>query len=319
MAALTVAIQRSDRTEALFRGDVAVEGFEVNLVSLTVSEIFNRMLRHGEFEASEMSFAYGLIAHGRHQPDFVTLPFYPYRTFRHSSLFVRDDGSVRGPADLPGKTFAVHDFFAADPLWIRGTLRDVYGVDPRSIHWLQYQFNERLSLPQDTGYDLTYDLGKDPSDLLLSGQADVAFCAALPAALREGTGLIRPLFDDPLAEESTYFQNTGCLPLLHGFVVRRDVYEAQPDLAMALYRALVASRDAWYRAVLPSPSVVSGMPLFTSLVLKVQREMGADFWPAGLQGNRVALERGIAYAAEDGLIPAAFDPADLFPTEFRDS
>jgi 4,5-dihydroxyphthalate decarboxylase len=242
---------------------------------------------------------------------------YPYRTFRHSSLFVRNDGSVRSPRDLPGRTFAVHDFFAADPLWIRGTLRDRYGVDPRSIKWLQYTFRDRMPLPTLEGYQIERQVGADPTDLLLSGQADVAFSPDLPAPYRDGTGPVRPLFDDPLAEEEGYFRETGILPLLHGFVMRRDVYEASPGLASALYQALEASKAAWYRSLYATPSSVSGVPLFTSLTLKVHDLMGVDFWPYGLERNRHAIAKGIEYAAADGLIAKPFDPAELFPAELR--
>ncbi|HEV7664101.1 MAG TPA: hypothetical protein VGQ62_11240 [Chloroflexota bacterium] len=313
----TIALQRADRTEALFRGDVTVQGFAVDVVDLPVSDIFNRMLRDQAFDASEMSFAYGLIVHGRGVPPLVTLPIYLHRIFRQSALFVRADDSVKSPADLPGKTFAIHDFFAADPLWLRGLLRDRFGVNPRDIHWLQYAFRDRIPLPQLNGYQLDYAIGADPSELLLSGQADVVFAPEWPHAFTDGSDRIRPLFDDPLAEEVAYFQDTGLLPLLHGFVMRRDVYDAEPGLAAALYQALVASRDRWYEKVLSNPSGVSGVPLFPSLALRVKQLMGADFWPYGLAANRAALQKGIDYALADGLLSSAFDPADLFPPEFR--
>jgi 4,5-dihydroxyphthalate decarboxylase len=316
---LTVALQRSDRTEALFRGTVSVKGFEVQFLELPVAEIFNRMLRDGAFDASEMSFAYGLIAHGRGEPPLVTLPVYPYRTFRHSSLFVRSNGSVHVPSDLPGKTFAVHDFFAADPLWIRGMLRDQFGVDPRGIRWLQYTFRDRLRLPNLEGYQVEYAIDADPTELLLTGRADVLFSPDWPTPLRAAGGTVEPLFADPLAAEQLYFRETGILPLLHGFVLRRDVHEAQPGLAMAMYEALLASRDAWYEALYRGPSGVSGMPLFTSLALTVRQTFGLDFWPCGLAGNRTAVQTGISYAVADGLLDASFDAAELFPAEFRDT
>jgi 4,5-dihydroxyphthalate decarboxylase len=316
---LTVALQRSDRTEALFRGTVSVQGYEVQFVDPPVSEIFNRMLRDGAFDASEMSFAYGLIAHGRGEPPLVTLPFYPYRTFRQSSLFVRTNGSVHSPTDLPGKTFAVHDFFAADPLWIRGMLRDQFGVDPRDIRWLQYTFRERLRLPELAGYQLEYAIDADPTELLLSGRADALFYPGWPAPLRATGGEIEPLFADPLAAELGYFRETGILPLLHGFVLRRDVHEAQPGLAMALYEALVASRNVWYDALYTATSPLSGLPLFTSLALTVRQTLGLDFWPSGLGGNRTAVDKGIGYAVADGLLDKSFDAAELFPAQFRDT
>jgi 4,5-dihydroxyphthalate decarboxylase len=316
---LTVALARTDRTDALFRGDVRVAGFDVELLDLSVADIFTRMLHDGAYDASEMSFCYGLMAHARGAPALVTLPVYLSRTFRHNSLFVRADGSVTGPRDLPGKTLAVHDFFAADPLWIRGTLRDQYGVEPRDIHWLQFAYRDRMPLPTPPGYHIERAIGADPTELLLSGRADAIFAPDWPPPYRTGSDQVRPLFQDPLAEEQRYFQETGILPMLHGFVLRRDVHEAQPGLATALYQALVASRDAWYQDVFRSPYNSSGLPLFTSLAIHVRDTMGLDFWPAGLARNEAALRTAISYAAADGLIETEFSPRELFPVELQDT
>lgn len=316
---LTIALQRSDRTEALFSGRLGVAGFDVEFLNPPVSDMFDRMLREQAFAASEMSFAYGLMVHGRGDPPLVTLPVYPSRNFRHSSLFVLADSPLHSLGDLAGKTFAVHDFFAADPLWLRGNVREHFGVDPRDIRWLQYAFRDRVPLPTLAGYELDYAIGADPTDLLLNSRADVVFAPEWPRPLRNSGTEIRPLFDDPVSVEQAYFRQTGILPPLHGLVMRRDVYQEYPGLALALYRALVASRDAWYRDLYTAPSVLSGLPFFTSLTLRVKQTMGHDFWPYGLAANRVAVETGIRHAVADGLLSAPFSADELFPLEFRDT
>ena len=56
------------------------------------------------------------------------VPVFPYRAFRHSTLYVREDSPLRGPADLKGKLVGVPDFSMTAAVWTRGILGEQYGV-----------------------------------------------------------------------------------------------------------------------------------------------------------------------------------------------
>src|SRR5688572_20538492 len=80
---LTLACGNYDRTRGLADGSVAVEGATVRYITLDPEEIFFRMLRHREFDVSELSMSSYVLALSRGACDFVAIPVFPSRMFRH--------------------------------------------------------------------------------------------------------------------------------------------------------------------------------------------------------------------------------------------
>ncbi len=100
---LTLACGRYDRTLPLAEGRVRPEGIALITIFLGYEELFWRMLRHEEFDVSEMSLSSYLMARHRGRPDFVAIPVFPARAFRHSSIYVNAQAGIRGPKDLRGR------------------------------------------------------------------------------------------------------------------------------------------------------------------------------------------------------------------------
>ncbi|MGH7783792.1 MAG: ABC transporter substrate-binding protein, partial [Candidatus Binatia bacterium] len=84
---ITLACRDYDHTRALLDGSVRVEGAQLKVLCITPpSQIFLRMLRDQESDASEMSLSNYLIALGHGDKRFVALPVFPSRVFRHSYI-----------------------------------------------------------------------------------------------------------------------------------------------------------------------------------------------------------------------------------------
>lgn len=313
---MRVAIIRSERVEGLLQGAVRPSGLDVEWLALGPGEIFDRMMRSLDFDASEMSLPYALIAHERNSPPLVLLPIFPGRGFRHQMLFVRADGAITDPQHLADRTIAVPDFFNADALWVRLTLALGYGVNPRSVRWIEFGRGGRLEPPPPKGYEVQALPGARPEQLLNSGEADVGYFYGQPGrvAAAEGT---RPLFADPMAEERAFHARTGLFPITHCFVMRRDVYEAKPEAARAFYDAFVATRDAWYRDLAASGEPLAELPW--QRLAEIHEHMGRDFWPHGIAANRTPLEAALRRMREDGYLAEAQDPSEWFVPELRDT
>src|ERR1700734_2898704 len=97
---LTLACWDYDRTRALMDGRVQAEGIDLTYLPLGMPESFFRMLRHGEFGASEMSLSWYTRTVFTEPRPFVALPVFPSRMFRHSSIYVYADSGISSPADL---------------------------------------------------------------------------------------------------------------------------------------------------------------------------------------------------------------------------
>ena len=129
---LSLACWDYDRTRALADGSVPIDGIDLTYLNLPVEETFFRMLRHREFDVSEMSLSSYTLSLFRDDPPFIAIPVFPSRYFRHSCIYVNEASGVREPKDLAGKRVGNPEYQMTAPVWIRGILQDEYGVDPSS-------------------------------------------------------------------------------------------------------------------------------------------------------------------------------------------
>ena len=96
---LTLAISRYDHVEDLTSG-VVREGIRLTCLGLPIEEIFHRFVRYREWELSEMSMGKYCSLQSQGDRNFIAIPVFPSRVFRHSSIYIRKDGKIREPKDL---------------------------------------------------------------------------------------------------------------------------------------------------------------------------------------------------------------------------
>ena len=125
---LTLACWDYDRTRGLADASIRPEGIELVYLTQPVEETFFRMLRHREFDCSEMSLSSYVASLDSPEPPFVAIPAFPSRFFRHSCIFVSAKSGIRRPEDLKGRRVGVPEYQMTAPVWIRGILSDDYGV-----------------------------------------------------------------------------------------------------------------------------------------------------------------------------------------------
>ncbi|MGH7832898.1 MAG: ABC transporter substrate-binding protein, partial [Candidatus Binatia bacterium] len=114
---LTFACGDYDRTQPLIDGTVKPEGIELNWLTLGHQEMWERMLNHYEFDASEISLSSYLIARTLGKP-LIAIPVFPGRAFRHSYIFVNKNSGIREPRDLMGKKVALAEFQQTATVWV---------------------------------------------------------------------------------------------------------------------------------------------------------------------------------------------------------
>ena len=134
---VTIATWDYDRVRALVDGRVAVEGCDVNYITMPVEECFERAYFHGEFEVAEIGFCPYLITLSRGNAPYVAVPAFLSRMFRHSAIYVRSDRDIDGPADLRGRRVGVPEYQMSAAMWVRGFLQDELGIAASDIDWVQ--------------------------------------------------------------------------------------------------------------------------------------------------------------------------------------
>jgi 4,5-dihydroxyphthalate decarboxylase len=334
MQTLSFISNFNERVEPLMNGSIQVEGFEIIPTYSHPSETFWRQLKFHEFEVAEMSMSSYLIARSR-GIDMIALPVFPSRRFFHAEQSYHVDSGIKEPGDIVGKRIGVGEYQQTAALWTRGILEHDFGVSQYKVDWYMER-TEELSHGGATGFAPPPGISfhRIPPDqslatMLVSQQIDVAPIGGhLTRAfnvidrsthIRGSEGdwsKVKPLFPDEIAEARRFVSKYGFVPVNHTYIVRGDVYRANPGLAGKLYQAFV---DAKAQA---ANSLIEQIPeslVFGPEYLAMTRDiLSDDPFPYGIQGNRRMLETVISFPHEQGLTPRKMKIEELFAEETLD-
>ena len=308
---LTLASTLSDRTRPIHDGRVKVEGFEIATLAGEPEELFRIAMRDATHEITELSMSSHILSVARGDSRYIGIPVYPSRSFRHNAIYIRTDRGIARPEDLAGRIIGIPEYQQTAALWVRGMLREQYGVDTRGIHWRSGSERTAIALPN--GFDVQpIGAGDTLEAALAEGRIDAFIGPRAPACFLDRSAPVARLFADTRAAEEAYFRATGFFPIMHCIAIRRDVAERHPDLAPALVRAFAAAK-AMALAELAMVNVLRvSLPWLASEVERQTALMGGDPWPYGFARNRDELAAMCRYAKADGLAPRDVVPEELF-------
>jgi 4,5-dihydroxyphthalate decarboxylase len=309
---LTFACGPFDRTQALRDGTIRPEGIDLVYLSLQPAEIFWRMLQFNEFHISEMSLAnYAmLVAHG--DAPYVAIPAFPSRVFRHGYFFINTTKGIRTSKDLIGKRGGVPEYSQTASVYMRGLLQHEYGVLASDIEWVQGRA-DRLKHALPANVRLTQaPPGVELGDLLERGELDFLMSANNPLSFRRGARTVARLFPNYEELEKDYYRRTRIYPIMHTVVIRRDVYESDPWIALSMYKALCQAKEHAYRWLAEGGSAKVSFAWLQPLMEREQAIIGRDWYPYGVEPNRPTIEALLQYLHEQGLASRRVALEELF-------
>ncbi len=316
---LTLACGPYDRTQALRDGSIRPEGIELTYLSLQPAEIFWRMLQFREFDISEMSLSnYTSLVSGGNSP-FIAIPVFPSRVFRHGYFFINTHKGIERPQDLKGRRGGVPEYSMTAAVYMRGLLQHEYGVAPESINWVQGR-TDRLGRKLPPDIRLTQaPAGTELGDLLDKGEIDFMMTANNPVAFRRGSPNVRRLFPDYAAAEKDYFRRTRIYPIMHTVVIRREIYDRDPWVALSLYKAFLRAKEYALRLISETGSPKASFAWLQPLIEEEQSIIGRDWYPYGVEANRPSIDALLQYTFEHGLSDRRLAIEELFaPSTLRD-
>jgi 4,5-dihydroxyphthalate decarboxylase len=314
---LTIAFWDYDRVRPLMDGRIQPEGIELTPVISRPSETFFRMLRHQEFDVSELSFSNYTMLRASGDDKFVAIPVFPSRLFRHSCIYVNKKSGIHEPKDLVGKRIGVPEYSMTAAVFARGILLHEYGVEPESIEWFSGT-QDGLQRPSRIDFELPgvtlhrMPLEQDMGPMLDSGEIDAIISPNAPRSLERPDPPVRRLFEDYRTAEKAYYAKTGIFPIMHTVVFRREVYEAYPWAATSLYEAFIAAKKWAYAQLAETDALKLTLPWVVAELEETRRIMGDDFWPYGLERNRTSLEALPQFLHEQHLAPRIPKIEELF-------
>jgi len=318
---LTLACGDYDRTRPLMDGTVAPEGVELTYLPLPATEIFWRMLRHLEFDVSEIGLVPYMLAVERGEPDLVGIPVFPSRSFRHSSIYVNAEKNIKKPEDLAGKRIGCSSYVNTAAVWVRGVLRDEYGIERDQIRWMEGRgVKQAFQAPPGVVIE-----GVPPDrtlpGMLAAGELDALISPRMPEAFVAGGSSVRRLFPDFAAVEKDYYRRTKIFPIMHIVVMRGALARAHPWLPTSLYKAFSLAKAQCMKALYETTALKNTLPWMIAEVEEVRSLFGqADYWTYGLGDplNRTNLEVLCRYVHEQGITSRRLAPEEFFDASVLD-
>lgn len=314
---VTLACGNYDRTRALMDGTVQPEGVDLNYIPLGPSEIFWRMLNNEEFDVSEMSLSSYTIMRSEGHHRFIALPVFPSRIFRHSCLYVNVNSGIEAPGDLEGKRIGVGDYQMTASVWVRGFLQHDYQVRPGTMNWVVGRPVRKIKGPEGVRMD-RIEPNQTLDQMLEAGEIDALISVVLPRPFLEGSRQVRRMFPNSREVETEYFQRTGIFPIMHTLVIRTALFEAEPWLAVSLYKAFVRAKELNYRRLYDTNALTASLPWLVDEIENLRRIFGEDIWNYSVEGSRPTLEAFVKHMNEQGLTEREMGVEELFVPNIRE-
>jgi 4,5-dihydroxyphthalate decarboxylase len=314
--ALSLATLRYDHVTDLILGNVTAEGIALNYLELSYHEILLRGVLFHDFDVAEISFAKYAALRASGDDSLVAIPVFPNRMVRHNSIYVLAGGPIATPADLAGRRIGLPEWAQTAAVYVRGLLAHYYGIDLRSIDWLQAGADEpgrteKVALNLPAGLRLTPVPARSLSDMLPAGDVDAIICAQPPRCYQPGTN-VRRLFEDSLSAEMRYVEETGIYPIMHTIVIRKDILDRAPWVAANLYAAFEEAKRLSVERALYSGASMFPIAWHAEHARRAQQLIGPDLFPYGVEPNRVTLEAFLDYAYEQGVCARRLAIEELF-------
>ncbi len=320
---LSLAICEYDHTRDFTHGPVKAEGIELDLKVLPIAEIFQRFTKNREWDVSEMSLGMYVSLLSQGDTGLTAIPVFTSRMFRLSAFYARVSvgGGIETLADLRGKRVGYPDWMHTAGIFARGYLKHDLGIELHEIEWVQAGVNApglqeilQVKLPPDVKRTSRPDSSLDA--MLLSGEIDAVLTShpltsSLGAAPRS-----KRVIDDFVTAEKAYGKTSGLFPIMHVIAMRKDVYDADPTVARALYDAFDKAKANSLARMRDSTISRYPYPWSFKLAEEMTAMVGEDFWPYGIAPNKATLDAFLAYCAEQGVAHRPVALSELFAPGF---
>jgi 4,5-dihydroxyphthalate decarboxylase len=304
---IKIAFADYDRTRPLVDGRVKAEGIVLDATTQWVGDFCTRPV-YEEYDAAEMSLSWYVAARDRGEPC-IAIPVFPLRDPILAFVYTRTDAPFTKPSDLVGKRIGLQGYRYTINLWLRGLFKDHYGLAPEQVTWITGE-------PEGNGYvppatiKLELRKGKSPAQRLKDGEVDAIFSPRVPKEFQNREPWIRRLFPDCQAEGQRLVKRLGYVPVSHTVVMKKELAEREPWVAVSLYNAFVAAQRTADEVCLTEKMVSYVDSMF---LLEAQRAAyGDNPFIQGFAPNRPIIETFVRYAHEQGYIARSMPVDELF-------
>jgi len=319
---IRLASRAYDGVLPILRRQMGIPGFEFDVTETEdVPGMFSGMFR-GEFDLSEMSLGELIYYTSRGKADFIAIPVFPSRMFRHGFVFIRKTAGINRPADLSGRKIGFLRWVQTAAIWMRGMLIDEHGVSAKDSqwyvasmhHWDEHDPGATVEPRDGSVIRMIENSGKGTTEracrALFDGQIDALGVTESQVATLLANNSVKKLFENSREVEVGYFRKTRILPIMHVLALQKSLVEKFPELPEKLFRLYVGAKhwaQRWRRAI---PSLVEAWP--NRYIADEQQIFQTDPWAYGLEANRHVLDKFLAYCHAQGITAKNIAAEEIF-------
>ncbi|HLH21236.1 MAG TPA: hypothetical protein VK066_01840 [Chloroflexota bacterium] len=326
---LKLAFHQNPRIQPLVDGTVPLDGYEMDWHVGHAAQLHQWHLQENACDVFEFSISNYLItkdkiAQGeRTHLRWLAIPTFLLKAAMWLEFYVHADSGIRTFADLGGKRIGIPDYQMTAGVWMRIVLRELYGIRPQDIAWVNGRTAEHTHGEGTTdnlapGIELRrLQAGESLNDLLQRGEIDGAYGDSHAAAVTAGPNVRLLPLEIGRQTFRDFYAKTGMTPVNHILLMQERLLEHDPALPRKLYDTFERSKQVAYERARQAAEAYFLFPELT--FADAAAEFGADPFPPGLATNRGMVQAVIDELLDEGLIrqPPAVD--SLFAPGVRDT
>jgi 4,5-dihydroxyphthalate decarboxylase len=270
------------------QGDVPSDLLEFDFADFKLANHgFKPLVREARFDLGELAIVTFLQAKAYGKP-YILMPAPVVARSQHHTLAYHPERGELTPGGLAGKRVGVRAYSVTTGVWVRGILKEQYGLDLDKVHWVTFE-DPHVAEYGDPATVERAAADKDMTWMLLDGDLDAAVVGDKLPDPR-----LRILIPDSQKAAAAWREKHGT-PVNHMLVIRSELSRARPDVVREVFRIFKESRD---------------------MAVRGGNNNAADL-QFGLEANRLALEAIIDIAFDQKLIPRRYGVDELFDDTTR--
>jgi 4,5-dihydroxyphthalate decarboxylase len=315
---LSIACVATDRSRPILNRNVISEKYDFDFHFGEPEELFRIALQEARYDITELSMGSHITKTARGDSEYIGIPIFPSRAFRHSGIFIRSDRNINSLQDFKGLRVGVPEFQQTAGIWLRGMMADEYGVRSDEVSWRVGALNapgpgERMKITLPEHMDVqTIKQGEYLDKLIREGEIDAIFSPREPNSLLVQDVPVKRLFDDVSGAEREYCMKTGFFPIMHCLAIKKTLLKDCPDLPEHLFKLFAKAKKYSLDEMLLGNVLRISLPWVNALQTDFTNLMGGNPWPYGLSKNHAEISALIRYAVMDGIAVKSIEPSELF-------
>jgi 4,5-dihydroxyphthalate decarboxylase len=326
---LKMAFHKNPRIVPLVDGTVPLEGHEMDWHVGHAAQLFHWHLHENacdvfEFSISEYLITKDEIRRGqRTHLHWLAIPTFLMRAAMWLEFYVHADSGIRSFADLKGKRIGIPDYQMTAGVWMRIVLRELYGIRPQDISWVngrtaEFTHMENVTNSLAPGIEVRrLQPGESMNDLLQRGELDGAYGDTAAAAVEPSDKVRRLPLEMGRQVFRDFYTKTGMTPVNHVLLMQERLLEEDPALPTKLYHTFERSKQVAYERARQAAEAYFLFPELT--FADAAAEFGTDPYPPGLATNRRMVQTVIDELLDEGLIRQPLEVDTLFAPSVRNT